>query len=60
MTNDTELLTDTELAIVSGGAAPSLIGSTIVQPIIHVNKLLTQAQIANLLNPGVNPPVPRS
>lgn len=60
MTNNTQLLNDSELETVSGGA--SLIGtSTIVLPPIPRDKdLLTPQQIAKLLsfNGSFNPPVP--
>jgi hypothetical protein len=60
MTNDTQLLNDSELETVAGGA--SLIRtSTIVLPNIPRDKdLLTPQQIANLLsfNGTFNPPVP--
>jgi hypothetical protein len=57
MTRDAQLLNDTELATVSGGA--SLIRtSTIVLPQIPRDKdLLTPQQIANLLSPSFSPPV---
>ncbi len=60
MTNDTQLLNDTELDTVSGGA--SLVRtSTIVLPHIPRDKdLLTPQQISNLLslNGTFNPPIP--
>ena len=60
MTNDTQLLNDTDLEIVSGGATLSLIRtSTIELPHIPQAKdLLTPQQIANLLSISFNPLVP--
>ena len=59
MTNDTQLLNDTDLETVSGGASLSLIRtSTIELPHIPQAKdLLTPQQIANLLSINFNPPV---
>jgi hypothetical protein len=60
MTNHTQLLNDTELETVSGGA--SLVRTTtIALPNIPRDKdLLTPQQIANLLsiNGSFNPPIP--
>ena len=58
MTRDTQLLNDTELATVSGGATV-IRTSTIVLPQIPRDKdLLTPQQIANLLSPSFNPAIP--
>jgi len=60
MTRDT--LNDTALDTVSGGLPTSLVGtSTIVKPHIpRDHDLLTPAQIAKVLEIGINFPPPRS
>jgi hypothetical protein len=60
MTSYTRLLNDAELDTVSGaGGLPLIATSTIVLPHIPQAKdLLTPDQIASLLLPPFNPPVP--
>jgi hypothetical protein len=63
MTNDTQLLNDTELATVAGGVTSLIRTSTIEVPNIPRDKdLLTPQQIAKVLSVigGFNPPIPRS
>jgi hypothetical protein len=57
MTNDTQLLNDTDLETVAGGASLIRTSTTVLPNIPRDKDLLTSQQIEKLLSLNFNPPV---